>query len=85
MGGVLRRRVLRALGLEHLWPQFEALCARLRRLEQDVVQLQRAAAGSDARPMTIPASPPPPASLDHQPPASFFAVAKRVYGDPEKP
>jgi hypothetical protein len=55
MGEVLRSRVLRALGLENVWLQLEALGARLKRVEQDVVALQRAPRGQ-----TIPASPPPP-------------------------
>lgn len=55
MGELLRRRLLRALGLSGLGAQLNALSARLRRLEQDVATLQRG-----QRPITIPASPPPP-------------------------
>lgn len=55
MGEYVRSRVLRALGLGRLWLELEALSARLRRVEQDVVALQRA-----PRSETIPASPPPP-------------------------
>lgn len=60
MGEYVRQRVLRALRLSSVWSQLDALSTRLRRLEQDVVALQRA--GGQPRPMTIPASPPPPAT-----------------------
>lgn len=59
MGDYVRNRVLRALGLGSLWVQLEALSVRLRRVERDVVELQRA-----PRPQTIPASPPPPVAFD---------------------
>ena len=54
MGEVLRERVLRALGLGSLWQQLAAMATRIKRLEQDVVVLQR---GGPKQ--TIPASPPP--------------------------
>ncbi len=54
MGEVLRQRVLYALGLGGLWVRLDAMQARIKRLEQDVVVLQRGGAKQ-----TIPASPPP--------------------------
>ncbi len=64
MGEVLRRRVLRALGLGGLWMRLDAIQARVKRLEQDVLLLQlegRAQRPSQGHPpkQTIPASPPP--------------------------
>ena len=54
MGEVLRQRVLYALGLGGLWVRLDAMQTRIKRLEQDVVVLQRGGAKQ-----TIPASPPP--------------------------
>lgn len=55
MGEYVRSCIRRALGLDRLQRELEALSTRLRRVEQDVVVLQRA-----PRSQTIPASPPPP-------------------------
>lgn len=59
MGEWLRKRALRALRLEHWWTHIEALSARLRRLEDDVENLQLGKPPF-ARPQTLRASPPPP-------------------------
>ncbi len=60
MGEWLRRRALRALHLEHWWTHIEALSARLRRLEEDVENLQLGKPPFTPRPQTIRAAPPPP-------------------------
>lgn len=54
MGELIRQRILRALGLATLWVELDAMKARTKRLEQDVVVLQRGGTKQ-----TIPASPPP--------------------------
>ncbi len=60
MGEWLRKRALRALHLEHWWTHIEALSARLRRLEEDVENLQLGKSPFTPRPQTIRAAPPPP-------------------------
>lgn len=47
MGELVRSRVLRALGLGTLWVQIDQLALRLRRVEQDLVALQRLPRGPE--------------------------------------
>lgn len=61
MGERLRARVLLYLGLGKVWVELEALSARMRRIEQDMSG-RRPTPLPPVRPMTIPASPPPPPS-----------------------
>jgi hypothetical protein len=55
MGEIVRQRVLRALGLAGLWVRLDAMATRIKRLEQDVVVLQRGGPGI----VCFGASPPP--------------------------
>ena len=78
MGEVLRQCALRVLGLGSLWQQLAAMATRIKRLEQDVVVLQRSGAKH-----TIPASPPPPAEAER--PNPFYVGLVRAHGLPRRP
>ncbi len=71
MGGYLRERVLRALGLDSVWEQFNLLSLRLRRVEEDLRAMRgpvspellerlRGQLSEHQRPQTLRAAPPPP-------------------------